>query len=129
METRAAYVTRLPERERDVVAVIVEALRLSGYLCQVANQRRADLAGTDVIGDLLVSAPHWKPGTWLMLEVKGSAGRLSTRRPRHRDGTLGLSQQDLYDAGRLYVARCLEDALAAIRDFEGRGGASLTGQC
>jgi hypothetical protein len=116
----------LPERERDVVAVIVEALQLRGYYCQRCNQRRADLGGTDVVGDLLVSSPRWQDGCWLMLECKGSAGRLSTRRPRHRDGTLGLSQQDLYDAGRLGVARNLEDALRVVRDFE-RATLSLPG--
>jgi hypothetical protein len=109
---------RLQEREQYVVAVIVEGLHILGYLCQRVNQRRADLAGGDVVGDLLVSHPRWPGGCWLMLECKRTRGRLSTRRPRRRDGSHGPSQQDLYDFRRLYVAHNWEEAWQAVQDFE-----------
>jgi hypothetical protein len=107
MEERAAYITRLPEREADVLAVIVEGLTLLGYTVLRCQQWRADKSGSDAgLPDLWITSERWPEGAWCALEVKGTGGRLSA------------SQQRLHAARRLYVVRSWEDAQTAIADFE-----------
>jgi hypothetical protein len=103
-EERAVYNTRLPERERAVVAVIAEGLTLLGFTVRRVGQHRADLAGQDGgIPDLIVTHPTWPEGVWLGLECKGTHTRLSP------------AQRDLHAAGRIVIVRSWEEALAAVK--------------
>jgi hypothetical protein len=98
---------RPPEREREVIACIVQGLTLLGYVCLRCGQWRADRAGTDAgVPDLLVSSARWPEGVWLGLEAKGA------RTP------LNAAQRALVRAGRLFIVRSWEDAIAAVRAFE-----------
>lgn len=103
--------------EADLVEAIKAAFELRGYICQRVNQRRADLSGTDVVADLLVTHEKYPPAVWIAGEVKTQSGRLSKRRPAHRKH-YGYSQQDLFDRNRIFVWRSIEEAQADIIRFE-----------
>lgn len=119
---RGAESESLPMRKQDeagIVEAIRDALELRGYLCQRVNQRRADLSGSDVVPDLLVSREKWDTGVWIGGEVKTQTGRLSKRRPSHKTH-YGYSQADLFERGRIYVWRSAEEALSDINRFEAK---------
>jgi hypothetical protein len=101
--------TAMAECERDVLHCIVTGLTLMGYTVLRVGQRRSDLGGQDRgAPDLLVTCERFPPGVWIGLEAKGSRTRLSAE------------QQRLLAARRIHIVRSWEDALAAIRDFEGK---------
>lgn len=97
--------------EAEIVEGIKLALELKGFIVARVNQYQADKSGTDVVGDLFVTHKEWDTGDWINGEVKTQRGKLSSRRPVHRDGTYGYSQRDLFEMGRLFLWRNSEEAL------------------
>lgn len=84
-----------------------------GYTVLRVGQWRADLSGSsEGVPDLLVSRNGW--GFLIGLEVKTEAGRV---RPM---------QQALANAGITWIVRSFDDALAAVREVEGRYGLPIS---
>jgi hypothetical protein len=98
------------EREEDVLAAIREGLALLGFVVLSTTVRRVrhGYGASPGVPDLLISRDTWPSGCFLGIEVKGTKTRLSA------------AQQRLQAAGRLYICRSWEDALAAVRAFEER---------
>jgi len=103
------------ETEAGLQEAMVEALRLRGRVVLVTSRRAFTGRGEGLrrrgdgadrgIGDLLV---HQAGPTWIMLEVKTPAGRLSPE------------QRALVDAGRMVVVRSVDEALAIVEAWKGR---------
>lgn len=104
--------------EAQIVEDIRQVLTLKGYIVQRIGQRRADLSGSDVVGDLQVTHEKWPIAVSLCADAKTLKGKLSKRRPAYKDGTYGYSQQDLFDMGRLLVWRNSMEAEADVIRFE-----------
>jgi len=90
---------KLPIRESDLIAGIVDGLRYRGRIVFRTGQWRADKAGNDVgLPDLAVYCPQLGVGCWKMLECKTPTGRV---RP---------AQKDLADIGASVIVRSIEEA-------------------
>jgi hypothetical protein len=106
-----------PETEKQVQALVVEALKKLGYLVQetslkiTGKRTKWNLAvGIDAgIPDLLVGRDGWGP-IRLALEMKGPKTVLSEQ------------QKILHGHDLIEVARSLDEALAAIAVFQQRYG-------
>lgn len=101
--------------ERQVSQTIQEGLRALGYDVISTSVRgwspgmKKGYGVTKGLADLLVGRKEWGP-CLMPLEVKGPKTRLSPE------------QAELFDSGRLYVARSWEGAVEAVGNFEERYG-------
>lgn len=109
------------EREEQVQASIVQALRSAGYeVLKTSRVRKRCVhcgkfsSGGDGVSrgvpDLLVRNPEWPPAVWLGVEVKGGRTALSPE------------QHELLQRGSIVVVRSVDDALAALKAAEGHVG-------
>jgi hypothetical protein len=100
------HAARLPEREEDLQAVIRVRLEMAGYvvLSTTVRKVRSGYGASPGIPDLLVTRHGWN--AFIGLEVKTQRGRVRE------------AQRRLVQLGAVCIVRSLEDALAAVQQFE-----------
>lgn len=98
-------------RESEISGAIKTGLKAMGYVVLSTASYHSKIGrktGISVgVPDLLVSHDNWPNGSWLGLEIKNAKG------------ILGPEQEALEKAGRIVIARSWDDAIAAVRRFEG----------
>ena len=105
-------------REEDIQHTIVQGLGLLGYdvlqtsrrgiVCKRCGQKTYGGDGADKgVPDLLITHDSWPKCAALMMECKGPRTRVSPE------------QRDLERRGRTVIVRSWEEAIAAVRAFEG----------
>ena len=115
---------RLPEREEDVQAAIIQRLELEGYIVLQTSHRTKRVTcphclhpfrptggygASFGVPDLLVTHERWRGCVWVGIEVKGIG-------KDGRPGALRPDQRGLLERGRIIVATSQDEALKCVQE-------------